>query len=418
MSQPNSAAPRHSLGESMNFRPLILAASALALFISACSQVPTNLDAPVLAPQFGTAGTDAATVVASRASHSYIYVGGESFGTRSNREEDDIFLRRYNRDGSLAWERRSGQQGQVSGRQNVGTDATGNAYIAWRTRTPFPQSPTEARPYLSKLNPAGRLLWRKDLGAGLGILPVALTVDAVGNAYLTLVDYGDDYDQEGSYLRAYSPGGRLRWQREASRSLTLEDVTVADDGALYVTASDPSGRSPLLRYNTDGALLWEVALPQEGLNGVAVAVGGEAVYVGANTGSDIKLYRYNEDGALVWERTITPLDYAETSDVTADEDGNAYLTGYTDPTNMYDDPSGDDTLDLFVRKYTPAGSIAWTYKPRLTDTNEQAYRVEARTSGEVYVVGSTDGRVNGNNFGLSDAFAVRLNGTGKKVWSR
>ena len=402
-------------------RPLILAAATL-LFISACSQTPQEARALDLETQFGSAGTDAATAVATHASHPYIYVGGESFVTGSNREEDDIFLRRYNRDGSLAWERRSGQQGQISGRQSVGTDATGNAYIAWRTRTPYPQSPTKARPYLSKLNSAGQLLWRKDLGAGLGIIPIALAVDAAGNAYLTLVDLGDDYVQEASYLRAYSPSGRLRWQREASGSLTLEDVAVADDGALYVTTFDPSGRIPLLKYSTSGALLWEVDLPQEGLNEVAVAVGGEAVYVGANTGggadNDLKLYRYDEDGALVWKRTITPFYYAQTSDVAADEDGNAYLTGYTDPTNMFDDPSGDDTLDLFVRKYTPAGSIAWTYTPRLVDTYEQAYRVEARTSGEVYVVGSTDGKVNGENFGLSDAFIVRLNGTGKKVFSR
>lgn len=402
----------------MNFRPLILAASALTLFISACSQVPPSLDAPVLAPQFGSAGTDTAGAVTTRASHPYVYVGGESFGTASNREDDDIFLRRYNRDGSLVWERRSGQQSQISGLQSVGTDATGNAYIAWRTSTPYPQSPTEGRPYLSKLNSAGQLLWRKDLGAGQGILPAALAVDAAGNAYLTLVDYDDDYNQEGSYLRAYSPSGRLRWQREASGSLALEDVAVTDDGDLYVTTFDPSGRTPLLKYDTDGAFLWEVDLPEVGLDGPAVAVGGGAVYVGGNAGDDLKLYRYDEDGVLMWQRTITPFYYAQTSDVTADEDGNAYLTGYTNPTNMFDDPSGDDTLDLFVRKYTSAGSVAWTYIPRLVDTYEQAYGVEARTSGEIYVVGSTDGKVNGKNFGLKDAFIVRLNGAGKKVFSR
>lgn len=151
---------------------------------------------------------------------------------------------------------------------------------------------------------------------------------------------------------------------------------------------------------------------------MALAVCGEAVYVGANTGSDIKLYRYDEGGALMWGRTIPPLYYAETGDVTADENGNAYLTGYTDPTDMYTDPTGDDTLDFFVRKYTPAGGVAWTYKPRLAYTNEQAYRVEARTNGEIYVVGSTDSKVNGRNFGLSDAFLIRLDGAGKKVWSR
>ncbi len=275
----------------------------------------------------------------------------------------------------------------------------------------------DARGYLSKLDPAGRLLWRKDLGAGEGVIASALAVDAAGNAYLTLRDYGDDNAREGSYLRKYGPGGQVLWQREASDPTDLGDVVVTADGGVYVTAFESSGRSPLLKYDQGGTLVWEVALPQDGLNDVAVAVGGGAVYVGANTGDDIKLYRYDEGGALVWERTIPALYYAETRDVTADANGNAYLTGYTDPTDMYTEP-GDDTLDFFVRKYTPAGGVAWTYKPRLAYTNEQAYRLEARTNGEIYVVGSADSKVNGQNFGADDAFLVRLDGAGKKVWSR
>lgn len=41
-----------------NARPLLLAASTVALFISACSQAPANLEGPTLAPQFGSAADD------------------------------------------------------------------------------------------------------------------------------------------------------------------------------------------------------------------------------------------------------------------------------------------------------------------------------------------------------------------------
>ena len=36
----------------------------------------------------------------------------------------------------------------------------------------------------------------------------------------------------------------------------------------------------------------------------------------------------------------------------------------------------------------------------------------------IYIVGSTSGKVNGKNFGRRDAYLVRLNAQGQKVWER
>jgi len=91
--------------------------------------------------------------------------------------------------------------------------------------------------------------------------------------------------------------------------------------------------------------------------------------------------------------------------------GSVYLVGLTDPER-------DDTTDLFARKYTPSGSVAWTYQAHLPRTYETAYGVSARSREEVYVSGATDGKVNGENYGGEDAFLLRLDGQGRKVWSR
>lgn len=78
-------------------RPLLFAASALALFISACSQ-PADIQAPTLEPQFGTANDDRATFVAVNSAHTHVYTAGIT----SRLGDGTLFLRRYNQDGSLS----------------------------------------------------------------------------------------------------------------------------------------------------------------------------------------------------------------------------------------------------------------------------------------------------------------------------
>lgn len=96
--------------------------------------------------------------------------------------------------------------------------------------------------------------------------------------------------------------------------------------------------------------------------------------------------------------------------LSADASGNAYLTGETTDTNL--------NKDLFARKYTPSGGVAWTYKPVLLGSQEVANDVSAADSSKVYLVGTTNGKVNGTNKGGNDAFLIRLNGQGGKAWSR
>lgn len=66
----------------------------------------------------------------------------------------------------------------------------------------------------------------------------------------------------------------------------------------------------------------------------------------------------------------------------------------------------------------PSGSISWTYSSNLPNNFEFANDVSAADTGKVYLAGATDGKVNGRNNGGLDAFLLRLDSTGKKVWAR
>ena len=209
-------------------------------------------------------------------------------------------------------------------------------------------------------------------------------------------------DYLSSSLRKYSTSGRLLWERVIGDTTgeRVADLAAAADGALYGVSY-----KVLTKYSPDGEVLWRVDVSYAAANLSGVAVGGDAVYVGATFYQDnahAALLRYSTGGELQWERDIGSSD---SFDLDADTAGNAYITRNLNG-------------DLGVRRYTPAGDVGWVYQPRLAGTRESAFAVEARSSSEIYAVGVTDGKVNGVNNGNTDAFLLRLNGQGGKVWSR
>ncbi len=204
----------------------------------------------------------------------------------------------------------------------------------------------------------------------------------------------------GSF-RKYGTNGRLLWERVVGDTTgeRIVDVAVAADGTLYAASFIGGKTNFLTKYSPDGAVLWRVEVSYAVNNLSDVATGGDAIYVGSVTAA---LLKYNTEGEFQWQRDLGSSD---SYDLDADTSGNAYVTR-------------NINADLVVRRYTPAGTVGWVYQPRLAGTREGVAAVDARSSSEIYAVGATDGKVNGTNNGGYDAFLLRLNGQGGKVWSR
>ena len=91
-----------------NARPLLLAASTLALLISACSQAPVALDTPTLAPQFGSADDDFAQDVALTSAQQVFVLSsreGYIYDKHGYQEGPDkkALLTRYDASGKQVW---------------------------------------------------------------------------------------------------------------------------------------------------------------------------------------------------------------------------------------------------------------------------------------------------------------------------
>jgi len=96
--------------------------------------------------------------------------------------------------------------------------------------------------------------------------------------------------------------------------------------------------------------------------------------------------------------------------------GNIVIVGYTGA-SMDGQPHAGNT-DLFVVKYSADGARLWT-RVLGTAQYDQATAVALDTAGNIYVTGSTSGSLdNQGNAGSSDAFLVKYDAAGNRLWTR
>lgn len=417
----------------MNARPLLLAASTLALLISACSQ-PADVQAPMLEPQYGSAADDVANSVAVNASGTIYALSLEQTDNQGSSYGDKLgvlTLRRFDRSGTQVW--KATQDFGFCDADlctatvlDVAADVSGNAYVIY----------TNGRDgyldFLVKYDSKGVRQWQRPLRNGYNftsLLYLDVATDSKGAVYVAEYYYDDASGEDVSRLVKYAPSGTTLWAKTVNVTQP-QAVAVASDDTVYV-----AGAQNLARYSSDGNQSWlrgfGGAFKTPGYNdaygaGIFLATSGSGtIYVGGNTfytlypnepkENQMKLLKYTSAGGQGWTKTIPALGDARLYSVTADAQGGVYLTGRTDP--GWGDDYGPPVTDYFARKYNAAGSVVWSKTAELPGS-QVATDIAAFDAGEVYTVGYTDGKVNGQNYGGDDAFLLRLNAQGNRVWSR
>jgi hypothetical protein len=159
--------------------------------------------------------------------------------------------------------------------------------------------------------------------------------------------------------------------------------------------------------------------PVDWATDVTTDTAGNVIVVGATQGAlpgqtqvgfqDTFLRKYDAAGNEVWTRQYGAGDgfFFFGPSLATDAVGNIYV-------------AGDTPEDAYVRKYDPAGTFQWVAEfgsPRTEITSA----VVADSAGNVFVTGHTFGAFPGQTYGgngLSDAFVVKLDGSGTTLWTR
>jgi hypothetical protein len=127
--------------------------------------------------------------------------------------------------------------------------------------------------------------------------------------------------------------------------------------------------------------------------------------------------------------------YASGNSVTADANGNVYLTGYFHGTVTFDGVGGSDSQTAangsdgtFLTKYNTNGSYAWTKTFDTTDGNASGNSVTTDTNGNVYLTGRFSYTVVFDGVGGSDSqtaangsdgtFLTKYNTNGSYAWTK
>lgn len=260
----------------------------------------------------------------------------------------DIFLAKYDGNGNALWARSAGNVSRAESVKKIATDANGNVYLGGEGSSPMTFGSVTINLntsyfiiYVAKYDGQGNAVWAKGAIAG--------------NSYCYDLCTGSN---NSVFITGYY-----------SSSITFDGTTLnSQNGTIFIA-----------KYNSSGTLAWAKS---EGKNAFAytrgIAADANGVYLtGHFTSNNLKfgnttltscssgctnvfLVKYTNAGNLLWAKSASGTTYANGSDVTADINGNIYLTGAYKNSNV---TFGGITLansggyDIYITKYNSGGSV-------------------------------------------------------------
>lgn len=161
--------------------------------------------------------------------------------------------------------------------------------------------------------------------------------------------------------------------------------------------------------------------------GVAAGLGSQVLIVGRVMGSigtepyhgaaDAFLASYSTVGSLLWLRTLGSTTSDEARELAVDSvTGEIYVVGVTD--GNLDGETNNGGQDVFLAKYDTIGNHLWT---RLfgSAADEQAFGIAVKNGTGVFVTGSTSGDLAGQtSAGAEDLFLAKFDLQGQHLWTR
>ncbi|MBK6966535.1 MAG: SBBP repeat-containing protein [Bacteroidales bacterium] len=317
--------------------------------------------------------------------------------------------------------------GGSSSAYELETDASGNVFIAGEKTWDI--APL-GNIFLIKYDPAGNLIWLKTWGPAnpQPIGPFDLCLDASGNAYLAFINPASPWAIAIQKYRAAD--GFLEWTTEIPGSSfnafewQVRPVFMISDGNyIYVGGTKfetgVSGSWMLaVKMNTGGGIEWSRTFKGSGIyantKSIATDPSGNVYMAGDawNTSIDFCVVKYNPNGDYQWHAFLDGSVYHDTDvaqKVIADNNGNVYVTGYSQ-ISAYQ-------KDILTVKYNSGGVFQWqrSYGNPQFGSNNACYLATTAANDLMvggYVAYETPYPGSGKNFCL-----LKYNTAGDFQWS-
>lgn len=352
-----------------------------------------------------------------------IYAAGTFYGsitfdtlTLNANGFSDLFLAKYNSNGSMFWVR------QLGGNNNEGiyfnpitTDMLGNIYftgtfcsdsIVFDTITLYSSGPL-CDMFVVKYDSSGNVVWAKGTANSTAY---AITMDKTDNIIIT--------------------GGT------SSPNFTFDTVAIASPAnGFYILKCDSAGHGIWARIvygnNFDASLL----IITDNYNNIYVTgwFDSDSIFFDSTVlytagGRDMFIAKYDSSGNLLWAKKAGEIDDEDAYDITIDPLDNIYVSGdfwsdsiVFDSFILYKSSAMPFSSDMFLVKYDTSGNVLWAKNTSGAD-NAWGISVCTGTLGDVYLAGYFigDSIIFGSlmlsNVGEQDIFLVKYDGSGNVLW--
>lgn len=304
----------------------------------------------------------------------------------------DIFIARYNADGTLAWAKSAGGSewdtsrgaAALSNGSSVITGQFRNTAVFGAGETNETQL-TASGPgdiYVARYDRDGLLMWAKRAGGDLA---------SIGN---DVASFADDTVAVAGRFEGMATFGAAEIAETELTSRGATDIFVA-------------------RYDADGSLAWVEQAGGEQVDdawGVATFDDGASVLTGSFLGTaifgageenetelgdlDIFVARYNADGTLAWAKRAGGTARDVGRDITSMADGSCTVTGRFGDAATFGPGESNATslvsagrLDTFVARYAASGELQWATRAGSPST-DSGEAIASLPDGSIVVTGT------------------------------
>ena len=348
-----------------------------------------------------------------------------------------------------------GAADQITFGNALATDSGGNVYVAGSTKGGLDGNTLTGTYdfYLSKYSSSGVRLYTKQLGvAGRDTVATAVATDANDNVYVAGYTtgglYGNTMQQDSThevFISKYDSNGVKQFTRQLGVAGEKKvGIAVAIDaignifvagyttGALDGYTMTGTVDSFFSKYNSEGVKQFTRLLGVAGKEtrgyGVATDASGNVFVAGYTEGAldgnaltgtrDFFVAKYDPSGIKQFTRQLGAVGAVTVGTaVTTDDKGDVFVVGYTE--GSLDGNTLTGTRDFFVAKYDPSGVKQFTRQLGAVGAVTAGNEVATDLVGDVFVTGSTTGGLDGNaRTGIHDVFVTKYTPNGVKLFTR
>ncbi len=335
----------------------------------------------------------------------------------------EIFIAKYSADGNLLWAINEGGNGDDASRA-IKVDSNGNIYVtgSFSDTVIFGENHTtltsnENDIFLAKYDTNGSLLWVEKSGGSFNDSGKKIDIDKNGNVILTgnyfnSAIFGEGLSNEitlndsneSGFISKYTSDGDFIWAIEPFSSGTSDsgnDVRVNSDDSILFTGvffntitlgggtinelelSGSGGNEIILaKYSSEGEFLWAKTAESEGDDkSFAITVDSSSnIYITGYYGNEIRfgvgesnetimshpssgygnlfVSKFSPSGEFIWSTSSQSSSWNQGNDIEVDKEGGVYTSGYYTETITFGFNETNETIlsvndpnDTFVSKF-------------------------------------------------------------------